>query len=339
MIADYKIDFVVTWVDSNDPQWQEEYSRYREFKPKEDASRFRDWDAFKFWFRAVEKYAPWVNKVYVITNGQSPSWLNLDNQKVRLVKHKDYIPEEYLPTFNSRCIELNLGRIEDLSEHFVYFNDDVYLNKAVSPDTFFTKGLPNDTTSESISSTTRYSPVDQFGIAVSNYCNIAVLNYHFDRREVVRQAPLKWVGPHLSLKHNIHSLLMWNHPFFHNFYVPHVEQAYLKSTFQHIWEHEPDFLNQSCTRFREQVSLTPYFARYWQLASNSFHPTKMNRSKVFYLDEKNLGDAIKALSSENFVSLCINDSPVCSEEFFKEASTALLDAFERKFPQKSTFEK
>lgn len=333
------IDFVVTWVDSNDPAWIEEYSKYKPITPKTDFSRYRDWDIFKYWFRAVEKYAPWVRKVFIVTNGQCPPWLNLSNPKVVLVKHSDYIPSKYLPTFNSRCIELNLGRIKDLSEHFVYFNDDVFINGPIDTDYYFKKGLPCDTTRENLTTATRYTPVDQFGIALSIYCNIAVLNYHFNRRQVVKSAFWKWVGPHLSLRYNLSSLMLMGHPYFQSFETHHVEQAYLKRTFQDIWEKEPYFLDKSCTRFREQVSLTPYFARYWQLASNNFYPRKNKYAQVYYLNEDNLDDVIKALSLEKLKSICINDSPVCSEEFYKTASAMLHEAFQKKYPNKSKFEK
>ena len=106
--------------------------------------RFREMNIFRYWFRAVERYAPWVNKVFLVTNGKFPDWINPDNPKLVLVKHEDYIPEEYLPTFNSCTIELHLHRIKDLSEHFVYFNDDIMLNGLVSPDYFFKNELPCD---------------------------------------------------------------------------------------------------------------------------------------------------------------------------------------------------
>ena len=65
-----KIDFVVPWVDSNDPEWIKSYNHYRPEKPIQDTARFRDWGIFRYWFRAVERYAPWVNKVFLITNGK-----------------------------------------------------------------------------------------------------------------------------------------------------------------------------------------------------------------------------------------------------------------------------
>ena len=334
-----KIDFVVTWVDSSDEEWQKEYSKYRPITPKEDASRYRDWDIFRFWFRAVEKYAPWVNRIFLVTCGQCPEWLNMDNPKIVLVKHSDYIPGEFLPTFNSRCIELNMGRIRELSEHFVYFNDDVFLNAPIEQSYYFTKELPNDSPMEGMGAVTRYTPKDKFGIAISDFCNVAVLNYHFNRWDTVKAAPSKWFGGHLTLKHNFASLMMIGKPYFHGFGINHTEQSYLKSTFDDMWKGEPDFLTKSCTRFREQVSLTPYFARYWQMASNNFYPKRRTASKVFYLNESNLDNIVDALSAEELKSLCINDSPACSAEFFQRASKELYNAFIKKYPNKSSFEK
>ena len=82
---EYKIDFVVTWVDSNDPQWKAEYAKYKNIDVKEEKARFRDWDLFKYWFRAIEKNAPWVNKVYLVTNGKNPDWINPNHPKLVLV--------------------------------------------------------------------------------------------------------------------------------------------------------------------------------------------------------------------------------------------------------------
>jgi len=72
----------------------------------------------------VEQFAPWVRKIHFVTCGQKPEWLNADHPKLSLVNHSDYIPQQFLPTFNSSLIEIYLHRIPDLTEHFVYFNDD-----------------------------------------------------------------------------------------------------------------------------------------------------------------------------------------------------------------------
>ena len=106
--------------------------------------RYRDWDTLKYWFRGVEKFAPWVGNIYFVTDDQKPEWLNVDHPKLKWVKHTDFIPKEYLPTFNSHAIFLNLHRIEGISEKFVLWNDDVFLLKDVSPDDFFVNGKPCD---------------------------------------------------------------------------------------------------------------------------------------------------------------------------------------------------
>jgi len=125
-----KVDIVLTWLDSNDPMWQKSRMDAEQiYNPEEGSNndiRFESWDNLKYWFRAIEKCMPWVNRVFLITCGQRPDFLNLSDSRIKLVDHNDYIPKEYLPTYNSNTIEMNLHRIEDLSENFVLFNDDVF---------------------------------------------------------------------------------------------------------------------------------------------------------------------------------------------------------------------
>ena len=83
-----------------------------------------------------------MGKPYLFYNMGTYTWLNTENPKLTVVNHKDYIPEEYLPTFSSHPIELNLHRIKGLSEQFVYFNDDTFIINAMQPEDFFKKGLP-----------------------------------------------------------------------------------------------------------------------------------------------------------------------------------------------------
>lgn len=132
------IDFVILWVDGNDQNWLSEKFNYLSESDKlnNNDSRFRDWELLRYWFRAIEENAPWFNNIYFITYGHVPIWLNLENKKLKVISHKDFIPEKYLPTFNSNVIELNLHRINTLNEQFVLFNDDFFLNKKVSPNFF-----------------------------------------------------------------------------------------------------------------------------------------------------------------------------------------------------------
>ena len=92
---DNKIDFVIPWVDGGDPEWLKQKNEYSGKKTSEEDARdirFRDWDTLKYWFRGVEKFAPWVNKIHFITWGHLPEWMNTENPKLHIVNHKDYIP-------------------------------------------------------------------------------------------------------------------------------------------------------------------------------------------------------------------------------------------------------
>ena len=101
-----QIDFVVTWLDSSDPEWQKSFEQYSPHaKGDKNAARFRNLNCFRYWFRAVETYAPWVRKIFLITNGTFPDWINKNHPKLVLVKHEDFMPKECLPTFNSCAID------------------------------------------------------------------------------------------------------------------------------------------------------------------------------------------------------------------------------------------
>ena len=141
----FPIDVVYTWVDSSAPEFQ---AVLAEHLPKTEAisdtmgsQRFRSHDELRYSLRSIEYFAPWVNHIFIVTNGQRPSWL-AQHAKVSIVRHDDIIEPRYLPTFNSHVIESALHRIPRLAEHYLYFNDDVLLLRPLRPiDAFTGSGL------------------------------------------------------------------------------------------------------------------------------------------------------------------------------------------------------
>ncbi len=332
-----QIDFVVTWLDSTDPEWQTSFEHYcTNDKGDKSPARYRDMNTFKYWFRAVEKYAPWVHKVFLITNGKFPDWINKDNPKLVLVKHEDYMPKEFLPTFNSRTIEHHMHKIKGLSEHFVYFNDDMFLNSPVMPDYYFKKGLPCDVNLETFFNVPVYTKEHKFSTYLSLLVNIGIINGNFNRWDTVLQSPKRWFGFHLGIKGLIMSLLLLRKTKYIGFANYHVEQAYLKSSFYEVWEKAEDFMNDSCTRVRQDATANPYIFRYWQFATNRFYPQK--RSRVIYIisNKNDLVDIDKSLQEKKIKSICLNDA--CPNEDFDFVKTQLQQLFQKKFPYKSSFE-
>lgn len=81
---------------------------------------------------------PWVQTIYIVTDAQSPPWLSEQNHpKIKIIDHTEIIDKQYLPTFNSHVIEANLHKIPNLSEHFIYFNDDVFVARPLKAEHFF----------------------------------------------------------------------------------------------------------------------------------------------------------------------------------------------------------
>ena len=135
------IDVVYTWVNGSDPMF---LTSLKEHVPTTDvntaASRFSDKDELRYSLRSLEMYAPWVRHVYIVTNGQIPSWLDMDNPRVTLVTHEDiFLNKSDLPTFSSPAIESHIHRIPGISDKFLYFNDDVMLGAEVWPEDFITQ--------------------------------------------------------------------------------------------------------------------------------------------------------------------------------------------------------
>lgn len=103
------------------------------------ASRFADNEELRYSLRSVEKFAPWVRQIFIVTNGQIPSWLNLDNPQIKIVTHAEiFANKSHLPTFSSPAIESHLHKIPGLSKKFIYLNDDVMFGDEVWPDDFYT---------------------------------------------------------------------------------------------------------------------------------------------------------------------------------------------------------
>ncbi|XP_048241976.1 N-acetylglucosamine-1-phosphotransferase subunits alpha/beta-like [Haliotis rufescens] len=112
----------------------------RDFSRDEDiaASRFEDNEELRYSLRSVEKFAPWVRHIYIVTNGQLPYWLDLESSRVTIVTHEEIFPNKsHLPTYSSPAIESHLHRIPGLSDKFIYLNDDVMFGSEVWPDDFF----------------------------------------------------------------------------------------------------------------------------------------------------------------------------------------------------------
>lgn len=184
--GDGRIDVVYTWVNGSDPHWLRDMLRYRSAHELgrvggagpgaaapsavaadlgESMHRYRDHDELRFSLRSLQRYAPYVGRIFIVTNGQVrfgdvedvrhlqpcpphlggrrrqvPRWLNVEHPRITVVPHRDiFATHDVLPTFSSPAIEANLHRIPGLSRRFLYFNDDVFLGATTHLDDFVTR--------------------------------------------------------------------------------------------------------------------------------------------------------------------------------------------------------
>ena len=330
------IDIVVMWVDGSDPAWIIDKLKHQSNSKVTDEAVsaaekcFRDWDIMQYWFRGIEKYAPWVNRVHFVTYGHLPKWLNVDCKKLHIVNHHDFMPEEALPTFNSRALEINLHRIKGLSEQFIYFNDDMFLIKPIKPEYFFKENMPCDSAI--------LAPIQpwRYGTGAIQVNDMEIVNAYFHDFEIFRKNRSKWLTPVYGGQ-LIRTLLL--SPFRHMFgiYEPHLPASYLKSTFKKVWELEPELLmSTTISKFKNKQNINQWLMRYWQIASGQFVPRSPAKGK-FYDISRSLEEICNTISEQKKSMICINDSNEITN--ITEARQKLVHSFESILPDKSSFEK
>lgn len=330
-----KIDIVLTYVDGNDERWLNKRKQYTVARGMDVSnSRYRDWENLQYIFRGIEMYAPWVNKVFLVTDHQVPEWINKDCDKLVLVNHEDYIPKEYLPTFNSNVIESNLHRIEELSEYFIILNDDIFFMNTCTSEDFFKNGRPQAIFME--------YPVgcggnnDVFPHTLINNYNL--LGKYFSRKEYKKRLR----GKILNLNYGwyfFYNLIMYMMPFPNLFGIltPHFACPYTKDSFRKMWDLEKDMLTETNShRFRQKEDLTIYLFHLYDVLSGNFHPhnmLKMGKMIAIREDEPYIYQIIK---SKKYKLLCLNDE--CPEELFETVKKKVNVCLAEKFKNKSSFE-
>ena len=313
MKNDIQIDFVYLWVDGNDPKWQAKRNAFIGKTEKESAvncdGRYADNDELKYSLRSLEMYAPWIRKIFIITDNQTPRWLDTSNPKVRIVDHTEIMPEQCLPCFNSCIIEHFLHKIPDLSEHFLYGNDDTFINQPVTPADFFnSKGLP---------------------IIRFNRRPFRKLTYLI--KEKVLGKPLSTYNQTIR---NSAQLVEKRFGIYYGGKTHHNIDSYCRSDFQHAAEiFEKEIAATLSNHMRNTNDIQRNIYSYVPLAEKRGELHYVNQKTSFRLHIQNTRHYSK-LEKYNPMLFCMNDSQY-AEQSDREMAAAFLS---RRFPEKSSFE-
>lgn len=341
-----KIDFVQTWVDSNDPAWKaRKEEAWQQLFPGEkpvtkveanDESRYREMNLFEYWFRGIEKFAPWVNRIFLITpSGQKPKWLNISHPKLVLINQEDYLPADYPPIFNSIPVEMHLHRIHELSEQFVLFNDDMFLIRPVAPEFFFKDGLPCLPADLTL--------CDYFGYnhwSMTCFNDYTVVNDHFNIYDSIWKNRSKWFDPiKIGVKTALKNFLCYkiNRTLSVKGYE-HLPVAHLKSTFETGWSTCPmilDATSRQTFRANDQVNHLLFCA--WNQASGHFHPEKpYTHGCHFNVSTDQLDTICTLIRNQAVPQICLNDSE--HNDNPQKCFNSLKEALDVILPNRSSYE-
>lgn len=336
------IDFVITWVDGSDPSWQREKALYGGQKQISDAEassadmrevRYRNHGLLAYWFRGIEKFAPWVRRIHFVTWGHLPEWLNVAHPKLHIVRHEDIIPKEFLPTFNCNVIEWHLHRIEGLAEHFVYFNDDVFPICHLKETDFFRNGKPCDMLAFQPIVANPTNPV--MSHLLLN--NMLVISKYFDKRANVRTQPGKYFKIGYPPLYFFYNLLEMAFPKFTGFFTVHGAVPFCKQTYREVWEkEESQLLETASNRFRGKNDLMIYLLRDWQKLSGNFHAQNLLKDFAYFELSEDNRRLCRTIKRQKKKMICINDANEVID--FDHAKKELEKVFEEILPEKSSFE-
>jgi len=334
---EFPVDIVITWVDGGDPKWLAEKRKYSKKTEKatdheqwaDSDIRFRDWDNLRYVFRGIEQNCDWYNKIYFVTWGHLPKWLNTKNPRLVIVNHEDFIPEKYRPTFNSNAIELNFHRIKGLSENFVYFNDDMFPIGKTKKEDFFKNGKPTHSAILNV--------VMPDEITHPEYYNTVLLNKYFNKNEVLKKHFAKWFNlKYIPQIARTFFLLAW--PKFTRLYETHLPIPHQKKYFEELWKLEPDVLDKTCSsRFRAEDNVSHWLMSDWYRVKGEFAPRTPNLGRHYRSDA--VDKICNVIEKQKHKIMCIDDFGGETKEEFEQTKERFNAAFNKILPEKSSFEK
>lgn len=330
--VNFPIDIVITWVDQTDPKWQAKFKKYG-LNQDDTELRYRDYGTLKYVFRSIEKYASWVNHVFLVTDNQIPKWLNVNNSKLTVTDHKEIIPMKYLPTFNSNVIDFHLKNIPNLSEHFVYFNDDTFLTDYTRKNDFFSpEGFIRDNLAYNVLIPSSH-PGDNFDHIYIN--NLQVINNFFNKYQT--QKKLFWKLFSLNnMQWNLLSFLFFPFPRYSRFFDPHIPLGYRRSTFIQVLKQYKIIENMFENKVRKDNDYSIWLIRYFELLNGNFNSRYIKFGHSYSLED--MANVARDIKKNAHKVICVNDADV-SEIDFNELIGMLSKVLEKKFPNKSCFEK
>ncbi|MGD6748493.1 stealth family protein [Streptomyces sp. BH106] len=310
--VDFPVDVVYTWVDGSDPQWQQRRAAAvgEPYHPEAaNAARYLNRDELRYSMRSLHLYAPWIRNIYIVTDRQVPSWLNTAHPQIRVVDHQEIFTDpDVLPTFNSHAIESQLHHIDGLAEHFIYFNDDVFLGRPTLPQDFFVaNGLSRFFPSKALLPPVGSSGADDIPVSAAGVTNRHLLAARF--------------GSSITRK------------------MKHTPCALRRSVLQDVEQVFAEAHQRTAAhafRSPDDIAITNSLHHYY-----AFHTGRAVPGAIRYdyvdISQPRVASRLRRLLARTHLVFCLNDTVTCEGE--AHASTAVVQEFlDSYYPTPSPYE-
>ena len=299
--AEPTIDLIITYVNFSDQNWVRDFIRTTK-SHNPSAVRYRSWGTLKYLLRGVAKYMPFVRDVILVVSRKSqvPNWINSEN--VRIVYHKDFIPEQFLPTFNSCTIESFFWNIPGLADRVIYFNDDMFPINPLHESDFFTGNIPHIKFTEPEGYSQRNIFRSQCRSSMDLITNALKLP-KFETGKIIK--------PH------------------------HISMAFNRETLETVGELCKNTIPTTITNLRAFKNVNQYIYSYYSYFTDNYVPRTVSYKYCELLDQ-NMSVITEEIINGNNSMICINDSDKMKN--FARVEYLLQNCFEKKFPIKSKYE-
>lgn len=295
----FDIDLVIPYVNGNDLDWKSLYKGYlkkHNIILKNDNCRFRDWNTLEYFIKSVKKFAPWIRKIHLIllNETQIPKWLNVNDSQIHLVYHRDIIPKEFRPTFNSCTIEMFIKNISDLSEHFIYCNDDTFfINNCEYTEFFNENGTPK-----------LFFYNKKINGEENQYRQVCIN----DNKLILKNFNRKLGKSYLKPKHSMIPMLL--------------------STLKEVYDKNRMEILKSISAIRTSKNFNQYIYSIYQKLSKNYIDYE-NDSMYMDFQSNTLDEMIDVIENQKHKIICINDSSFVEDIKFSDYRNNIKSALNK----------
>lgn len=135
----WEVDVVYIWCDTSDVTYIDNKNHFARFYNIDTYwSPTRNHQEILYSIMSVRKYMSRVRNIFICApQHHRVHGLDADKYNVTYVSNADILGDQYCPNFNSHSLELFTYKIPGLSDYFIQFNDDFFINAVTDISDFY----------------------------------------------------------------------------------------------------------------------------------------------------------------------------------------------------------